>query len=74
MLFVWSQDFGVFKCASKIKMEDSCPRDLAIKVADWDSMGCVITQTCGRSFQTIVRAFSLLLNPQKLGRVFQKLG
>ena len=55
-------------------MEDSCPRDLAIKVADWDSMGCVITQTRGRSFQTIVRAFSLLLNPQKLGRVFQKLG
>ena len=36
-------------------------------VADWDSMGCVITQTRGR-------AFSFLLNPQKLDRVFQTLG
>ena len=50
-------------------------------VADWDSMGCVITQTCSRAFQTLDqafptfgRAFSLLLNPQKLGRVLQRLG
>ena len=50
-------------------------------VTDWDSMGHVITQTRGRAyqtlgeaFQTLRRAFSFLLNPQKLGRVFQKLG
>ena len=39
-------------------------------VADWDSMGHVITQTRGRAFQTLGRAFSFLLNPQKLDRVF----
>ena len=46
-------------------------------MADWDSMGRVITQTrvrafqtLGRAFQTTGRAFSFLLNPQKLGRVF----
>ena len=46
-------------------------------VADWDSMGCVITQTrgqtfqtLGRAFQTLARAFSFLLNPQTLDRVF----
>ena len=38
-----------------------------ITVADWNSMDRVITQTRGR-------AFSFLLNPQKLGRVFQKPG
>ena len=42
-------------------------------MVDWDSMGCVITQTRGRAFQTLGRAFSFLLNPQKLGRVFQML-
>ena len=36
-------------------------------------MGRVITQTRGRDFQTLDRAFSFLLNPQKIGRVFQKL-
>ena len=39
-------------------------------VADWDSMGCVITQTRGRTFQKLARAFSFLLNPQTLDRVF----
>ena len=43
-------------------------------VADWDSRGRVITQTRGRAFQTRVRASSFLLNPQKIGRVFQKHG
>ena len=43
-------------------------------VADWDSMGLVITQTRGRAFQTLGRAFIYLLNLQKLGLVFQKLG
>ena len=42
--------------------------------ADWDSRGCVITQTHSRAFQTLGRAFSFLLSPQKLGRVLQKLG
>ena len=42
-------------------------------VADWDSIGRVITETRGRLFQTLGRAFSFLLNPQKLGRVFQRL-
>ena len=41
-------------------------------MADWDSMGHVITQTRGQAFQTLGRAFSFLLNPQKLGRVFLK--
>ena len=48
--------------------------------ADWDSMGRVITQACGRAFQTLDqafqtlnRAFTFLLNSQKLGRVFQRL-
>ena len=43
-------------------------------MADWDSMGLVITQTRDRAYQTLGRAFSFLLNPQKLGRVFQRLG
>ena len=43
-------------------------------LADWDSMGCVITQTRDRACQTLYRAFSFLLNPEKLSRVFQKLG
>ena len=45
-----------------------------VTVTDWDSMGRVIIQTRDRVFQTLGRAFSFLLNPQKLGRVFQKLG
>ena len=43
-------------------------------VADWDSMSRVITQTRSRAFQTLGWAFNFLLNPQKLGLVFQKLG
>ena len=50
-------------------------------MGDWDSMGRVITQTHDRAFQTLSRAFhtfgrafSFLLDPQKLGRVFQKVG
>ena len=49
-------------------------------MADWDNMGRVITQTRARTFQTLTRAFrtlgrafGFLLNPQKLGQVFQKL-
>ena len=49
-------------------------------MADWDSMGRVITQTRGRAsqtleraFQTLSRAFSFLLSSQKPERVFQKL-
>ena len=38
--------------------------------ADWNSMGRVITQTHGRGFQTLGRAFSFFLKSQKLGRVF----
>ena len=44
-------------------------------------MGRVVTQTRNRAFETLGRAFeslgqafSFLLNPQKLGRVFQKPG
>ena len=44
-----------------------------VTVADWDSMGGVITQTRDRAFESLGRAFSILLNPQKLGRVFRKL-
>ena len=40
-------------------------------MADWDSMGGVITETRGRAFQTLGQAISFLLNPQKLGRVFK---
>ena len=54
---------------------------VSLTVADWDSMGLVITKACGRAFQTLDRAFqtlgqafTFLLNSQKLGRVFQKLG
>ena len=50
-------------------------------MTDWDALGCFITQTLARTFQTLSRAFSFLLNPQKLDRVsqmlkqvFQKLG
>ena len=43
-------------------------------VTDWDSMGRVITQTPGRAFQRLSQVFSFLLNPQKLSRVFEKLG
>ena len=39
---------------------------MCFTVADWDSMSRVIKQTRHR-------AFSFLLNRQKLGRVFQKL-
>ena len=39
-------------------------------VADWDSVGRVITQTRGRAFQILFQAFDFLLNPQKLSRVF----
>ena len=36
-------------------------------VADWDSMGCVVTQTRDKAFQTLARAFDFLLSLQKLG-------
>ena len=42
--------------------------------ADWDSMDRIITQTHGQAFQTLGRAFDLLLSPQKADQVFQKLG
>ena len=45
-------------------------------MADWDSMGRVVTQprsrafqTLGRALQTIGQAFSFPLNPQNLDRV-----
>ena len=54
-------------------MDDFCT------VASWDNKGRVIKQTrdrvfetLGRAFKTLGRAFSFFLNPQKLGRVFQK--
>ena len=43
-------------------------------VAYWDCMGRVITQTRGWSFQALGWAFTFLLNPHRLGRVFQMLG
>ena len=48
-------------------------------VVDWDSTDCDITQirdfqTLGRAFQTLSQAFSFPLKPQKLVRVFEKLG
>ena len=43
-------------------------------VDDWDSMGRVVKQTHSRAFQTLNRAFSFLLNPQKFGREFQRFG
>ena len=43
-------------------------------VTDWDNMGRVITQTRSGAFKTLGQAFSFLLNPQKLGRVFQTPG
>ena len=53
---------------------------MSLAVADWDSMGRVITQARGRAFQTLDqafqtlgRAFTFFLNSQKLGRVFQGL-
>ena len=47
---------------------------LITTVADWDSMGRVITQTRTQAFQTLGWAFSFLLSPQKPGWVFQKHG
>ena len=43
-------------------------------LADWDSMGCVITQTRGRAFQTLGRAFSFLLNPKNSAKCFKRSG
>ena len=43
---------------------------MQITSADWDSNGRVITQIYSRAFETVGRAFSFALNPQKLGRVF----
>ena len=67
----------VNKCGLKLNLCST----LYSTVVDWNSMGCVITQTRGRVFQTLGRAFpslgrafSFLLNPPKLGLVFQKLG
>ena len=48
--------------------------DPEITVADWDSMGRVITQTRGRAFQTLGRAFETIIENQKLGREFDKFG
>ena len=52
-----------------------------ITLTDWDSMGRVIIQTRGQDFQTLGRAFqtfgwgfSFLVNPEKLGQVFERLG
>ena len=43
-------------------------------VADWDSMGRVVTQTLGRVLKTLGQAFDFLLRLQTLGQVFGKLG
>ena len=51
----------------------SSEHSMQINVSNWDNMDRVITDT-RPSFQTFGRAFSFLLNPQKVGRVFQKLG
>ena len=40
-------------------------------LADWGSMGRVVTQTRGRAFQTLGRAFDFLLRLQKLRRVLE---
>ena len=45
-----------------------------VPVADWDSMGHVITQTRGRAFQKLSQTFSFALSPQKLDRASQKDG
>ena len=37
-------------------------------LADWDTIGRVVTQTCGRAFKTLSRVF------QTLRRAFQTLG
>ena len=47
--------------------------NLKFTVAEWDSIARVTTETRGRVFQILDRAFSFLLNPQKLDRVFQRL-
>ena len=44
-----------------------------LTVADWDNMGRVVTQTRGRAFQTLSRAFHFLLRLQNLSRVFERL-
>ena len=63
-----------------LKKKNSQRKEQIYTVADWDSMGRVITQTRARAFQTLAQAFrtlgqafGFLLNPQKLGQVFQKL-
>ena len=43
-------------------------------MAGCDSMGRVLTQTRGRPFQTLDRAFEALRENEKLGREFKKLG
>ena len=46
----------------------------AFTVGDWHTMGRIVTQTSGRAFQTLGRAFYFLLRLQNLGWVFGKLG
>ena len=38
-----------------------CSEYISTTLADWDSIGRVVTQTRGRVFQAIGRAFKLLL-------------
>ena len=58
----------MFPCQCSAVFLSHKPIDI---VADWDSMGRVITQTRGRAFQTLGRAFSFLLNPQMFGECFK---
>ena len=45
----------------------------SITVADWDSMGRVVTQTHDRVFQTLGRAFDLLLRIQNFKNLAERL-
>ena len=49
------------------------PQTVFCTVADWGSMGHAVTQTRGRAFQILGRAFDFLLSLQKFGREFERL-
>ena len=61
-------------CCSRAGLVQCTTQAATPTVADRYSMGHVITQIHERAFQTFDRAFTFLLNLQKLGQVFQKLG
>ena len=62
--------FSKFQDNIEISIKMACVSRLSFvscTVADWDSMGCVVTQTRDKAFQTLARAFDFLLSLQKLG-------